>query len=159
FNWARRVTSAPLSLMNMVSSNINQWTMLVAMIPVVYALSVGHLSGIEFDSHQRLEILLTIGQSVLGALLLANIRFSLWGAALLFSLWGIQFVMSGLEAPPYPAAAANALASDASRGLGISLEHVELIARRAKEVVTALYFGWSALLIAVAIIRKQGFEA
>ncbi|HWC77856.1 MAG TPA: hypothetical protein VG778_10360, partial [Blastocatellia bacterium] len=34
FNWARRVTTAPLALMNMVSSNINQWTMLAAMLPL-----------------------------------------------------------------------------------------------------------------------------
>src|SRR5262249_23073195 len=29
FHWARQVRSAPMALMNMVSSNINQWTMLV----------------------------------------------------------------------------------------------------------------------------------
>jgi len=159
FNWARRVTSAPLSLMNMVSSNINQWTMLVAMIPVVYAFSVGHPAGIEFDSHQRLEILLTIGQSLLGAVLLANMRFSWWEAAILFSLWGIQFLMSGFEAPPYPGAPANALASDASRWFGISVEQVELFARRSKELITLLYFLWSALVIANNMIRKRGFEA
>jgi len=31
-----RVTRAPMALMNMVSSNINQWTVLAAMIPLVY---------------------------------------------------------------------------------------------------------------------------
>jgi cation:H+ antiporter len=159
FNWARRVTSAPMALMNMVSSNINQWTMLVAMIPIAYAISLGHLSSIEFDDHQRLEILLTLGQSLLGALLLANMRFSWWEAALLFSLWGIQFVMSGFEAPLYSADAGNALASDASRWFGVGVAQIELAASRAKEVVTLLYFLWSAVLIAVAIIRRRGFEA
>src|SRR6185436_14721788 len=61
FNWARRVTSAPMALMNMVSSNINQWTMLAAMLPIAYAISLGHLGTINFDQHQELEVLMTIG--------------------------------------------------------------------------------------------------
>src|SRR6185503_7618619 len=39
FYWARQVTKAPMALMNMVSSNINQWTVLAAMIPLVYGYS------------------------------------------------------------------------------------------------------------------------
>ena len=39
FYWARRVTHAPMALMNMVSSNVNQWTVLAAMIPLVYGYS------------------------------------------------------------------------------------------------------------------------
>jgi cation:H+ antiporter len=60
FNWARRVSSAPMALMNMVSSNINQWTMLAAMLPIAYALAIGGLTTIDFDSHQELEVLMTI---------------------------------------------------------------------------------------------------
>ncbi len=37
--WARRVKPAPLALMNLVSSNINQWTVLAAMIPLVFGYS------------------------------------------------------------------------------------------------------------------------
>jgi cation:H+ antiporter len=159
FNWARRVGPAPMALMNMVSSNINQWTMLVAMIPIAFAISVGHGATIVFDEHQRLEILLTLGQSLLGALLLANMRFSWWEATVLFGLWGIQFLMSGFEAPVYQVGATNALAVDASHWFGIGVDRVELIATRSKEVVTALYFLWSALVVAVAIIRRRGFDA
>ena len=35
FYWARTVEKAPMALMNMVSSNINQWTLLPAMLAVV----------------------------------------------------------------------------------------------------------------------------
>ena len=35
FYWARTVSRASMSLMNMVSSNINQWTLLTAMLPIV----------------------------------------------------------------------------------------------------------------------------
>src|SRR6185436_16725999 len=97
FYWARKVTTAPMALMNMVSSNINQWTMLVAMLPVTYALSRGGFAPIPFDSHQRLEILLTIAQALLGMVLLANLRFAWYEALGLLILWFAQFVLSGLE--------------------------------------------------------------
>jgi cation:H+ antiporter len=93
FNWARKVKKAPMALMNMVSSNINQWTVLVAMIPIVYSISRGEVSAIHFDHHQRIEILLTMAQAILGFLFLANMEFR-WHEALgLFSLWFTQFIL------------------------------------------------------------------
>src|SRR5205814_4347941 len=69
FYWARRVTHAPLALMNMVSSNSNQWTVLAAMNPVIYGYSSLRHHGVwlafRFDGPQRLEILLTLLQSAL----------------------------------------------------------------------------------------------
>lgn len=91
FMWARG-GKAPMALMNMVSSNINQWTVLVAMIPIVYSLSQGKISAIHFDHHQQVEILLTIVQSLLGFLLLANMEFEWFEALSLFGLWLIQFL-------------------------------------------------------------------
>src|SRR6266704_372084 len=90
--WARQRGKASLALMNMVSANINQWTMLAAMIPIVYSFSVGAPSSIPFDEMQRREILLTVAQSMLGMLLLANMSFHVVEAAGIFILWGAQFV-------------------------------------------------------------------
>ena len=92
FNWARTVRKSPMALMNMVSSNINQWTVLVAMIPIVYSLSRGQISVIHFDNHQKIEIFLTMAQSFLGFLLLANMEFRWYEALGLFVLWFTQFV-------------------------------------------------------------------
>jgi len=39
--WARSRGKAGMALMNMASSNINQWTVLAAMIPIVYSISLG----------------------------------------------------------------------------------------------------------------------
>jgi cation:H+ antiporter len=97
FYWARKVSTAPMALMNMVSSNINQWTVLAAMIPVVYSLSVGHAAALPFDGAQRDEILITILQSLLGVLILSNMRFAFWEAALLFVLWFAQFLRAELR--------------------------------------------------------------
>jgi len=97
FYWAHKPKGAAMALMNMVSSNINQWTVLAAMIPLVYSLSVGDVAALPFDGEQRTEILITILQSVLGVLILANLRFSYWEATLLFTLWFAQFLRPGLR--------------------------------------------------------------
>jgi cation:H+ antiporter len=97
--WARQPGKAPMALMNMVSANINQWTMLAAMIPVVYSLSMGTPTALSFDEHQKKEILLTISQSLLGLLLLSNMSFHVFEAAAIFVLWFAQFVKPDLHTP------------------------------------------------------------
>lgn len=159
FNWARRVSSAPMALMNMVSSNINQWTMLAAMLPIAYALALGHAATIDFDPHQELEILMTIGQSLLGALLLANMRFHWWEAALLFTLWGVQFVLSGFEKPIDPGMSYNSFAAHLGGWISVGVEQVEAFAHHGKKLITAFYFIWAGAKIGVAIKRRTMFEA
>ena len=159
FNWARRVTSAPMALMNMVSSNINQWTMLAAMLPIAYALALGHAGTIDFDSHQELEVLMTIGQSLLGVLLLANLKFTWWEAAVLFTLWAVQFVFSGFERPLDPEIPHNSLALWLAGWISVGAERIEALAHTGKVVITAVYFIWAAGLVAAAFIRRRTFEA
>ena len=97
FAWARRVTRAPVALMNMVSSNINQWGVLSAMLAVIYSLSRGEPSALPFDEFQRLEILLTILQAFLGWIFLASMGLQAYEAAGLFALWVIQFAVPSLR--------------------------------------------------------------
>lgn len=97
FNWARQEKKAPMAIMNMVSSNVNQWTLLAAMIPLVFSLSVGRWEHIEFDSMHSLELGLTIAQSLLGGLLLLDLQFSIWDAIAVFVLWVVQFINAGLR--------------------------------------------------------------
>jgi cation:H+ antiporter len=94
FYWARTVERAPMALMNMVSSNINQWTLLAAMLPIVYSMSRGAISAIPLDGRQELELLMTLGQSLLSALFLLNMKVTWWEAAGLFGLWIVQFAFS-----------------------------------------------------------------
>ncbi len=100
FYWARTIHRAPMALMNMVSSNINQWTLLAAMLPIVYSISRGSVSSILFDDQQKLELLMTLGQSLIGMLFLVNMRLAWWEAASLFSLWLIQFAFSPVKPGP-----------------------------------------------------------
>ncbi len=93
FAWARRVTRAPVALVNMVSSNINQWGILSGLLAVIYCYSHGSTEPLPFDAFQRHEILLTILQAFLGWLFLASMDLEAYEAAGLFLLWLIQFLM------------------------------------------------------------------
>ncbi len=97
FHWARKVSKAPMALANFVSSSINQWTILVATIPFIYAYATKSLAPVTFDEHQRVEILLTIIQSYLGFLFLAGMDFDLFEAIGLFVLWVSQMVFPGIR--------------------------------------------------------------
>jgi cation:H+ antiporter len=152
FYWARKVTGAPMALMNLVSSNINQWTMLIAMLPIAYAFAHGGFRSIEFDDHQRLEIILTIAQSLLGMLLLANMRFHWWEALLLFGLWLIQFMASGFERPAVvDAGMSSGLTDWAEHMFSIAKANIENTAHAVKIGITVIYFGWSAVEFGISL--------
>ncbi len=93
FYFARQVEKAPVALMNIVSSNINQWTLLVAMLPIVFSLSHGRPSSIRLDPEQQSELILTIGQSLTGLVFLLNMEFSWWEALAMLVLFLAQFVL------------------------------------------------------------------
>jgi cation:H+ antiporter len=93
FAW-RLNTSAGLG--TLLSSKVNQWTLLVGSLPIVYAVSAGHLSGLPLDSLQREELFLTAAQSVFAIAVLANRSMSVREAWLLFGLFISQFVLGGV---------------------------------------------------------------
>jgi cation:H+ antiporter len=95
--WARRDGRATMSLMNVVSSNINQWTMLTAMLPVVYSISIGTATPIVFDHLQSMELWLTYGQAVIGLIFLLNMEFAWWEALVLAVLFVIPFASKATE--------------------------------------------------------------
>ncbi len=75
----------------LISSKVNQWTLLVGAIPLVYAISAGSLIGMDLDSRQREELLLTSAQSLFAAVILSDFHFSLKEATMLFVLFVAQF--------------------------------------------------------------------
>ncbi len=99
FYWARTVERAPVALMNMVSSNINQWTLLAAMLPVIYSLSLGTITPIVFDPQQKTELILTIAQAAVGVTFLLNMELAWWEASALFALFVVPFADTALA--PY----------------------------------------------------------
>jgi cation:H+ antiporter len=91
--WSRQ-GRAEQAFMNIVAAKINQWTLLIAMIPVVFLITsaihgTAH-SAIHFDYQQRIEVLLTASQGLFAVLALFKFRFERWEAYTLLLLWGIQ---------------------------------------------------------------------
>jgi len=92
FYWSRTVRLAPMALLNMISSKVNQWTLLVAMIPIVYSLSAGEVRAIPIDLHHQEEILLSLVMTFYGCAVLMKRKFTRGNAAVMFTLWLIQFI-------------------------------------------------------------------
>ena len=93
FAW-RLNTSAGFG--TLLSSKVNQWTLLVGSLPIVFAISAGVLHGLPLDSLQREELFLTAAQSVFAVAILVNRSISVREALALFFLFIGQFVLGGL---------------------------------------------------------------
>ncbi len=90
--------AAAAGIGTMVSSKVNQWTLLVGALPAAFSLSHGSLTSMVLDMRQREEIFLTSAQSVLGLVVIANFQFSVVEAGLLFVLFAAQLVFTSQEA-------------------------------------------------------------
>ena len=125
FYFARQEKNASTAIMNIASSNINQWTLLMAMLPVVFSLSRGTVSSFSLDPEQRLELLLTIGQSFVAMIFLVNMRIEWWEAVSMFLLFAAQFVLPAL------------------------------FGDQVKIWITAAFFIWTAAVVLEIVLRRR----
>jgi cation:H+ antiporter len=80
----------------LVSSKVNQWTLLVGTLPIVFAIGVGGLHGLPIDAHQREELFLTAAQSFFAVAVLTSLSISTREALMLFTLFWAQFLIGAL---------------------------------------------------------------
>ncbi len=80
----------------LVSSKVNQWTLLVGTLPIVFAVAAGGLHGLPLDTVQREELFLTAAQSVFAVAVISNLSMSLREAWFLFGLFWAQFILGAL---------------------------------------------------------------
>lgn len=93
FAW-RLNTNAGLGAL--VSSKVNQWTLLVGTLPIVFALAAGQLHGLPVDAPQREELLLTAAQSLFALSTLVTLSLSTRAALGLLALFWAQFLLGAL---------------------------------------------------------------
>ncbi len=74
----------------LLSSKVNQWTLLIGMLPVVFSVSAGQLGPMVLDQRQIEEMFLTAAQSLFAVAILANLSFSLVEAIVVFVLFSTQ---------------------------------------------------------------------
>jgi len=77
-------------LATMISDKINQWTLLVGMLPLAMSLGAGGLTALPLDARQHEEFFLTAAQSLFGIALLLRLRLGLWGGLALAALFALQ---------------------------------------------------------------------
>lgn len=86
----------------LVSDKINQWTLLLGALPLVFAYGAGHFAALPLGPRQSEELFLTAAQSLFAVMLLVRLRFTLVSAMVLLVLFlgqvGIAFVTQADEA-------------------------------------------------------------
>jgi cation:H+ antiporter len=96
YAWRLKTSEA---LTAVVSSKINQWTLLVGTLPLVFAIASGSLHGLPVEPTQRQELLLTAAQTVFAVAILVNLSISLREAFALFGLFWAQFILGAIVPP------------------------------------------------------------
>ncbi|MGW5721464.1 hypothetical protein ACWEVP_35175 [Amycolatopsis sp. NPDC003865] len=82
----------------LLAAKLNQWTLLIACLPIAYYLGGGDAAGLSMDARQTEEFVLTTAQTVLGVAVLAGLRLTGGKALLLLGLFAAQFVLPDQQA-------------------------------------------------------------
>ncbi|MEO5596380.1 MAG: hypothetical protein ABIQ97_04475, partial [Lysobacteraceae bacterium] len=114
----------------LISDKINQCTLLVGALPLIYSLGAGTLLGLPLDARQHEEFFLTAAQSLFAVMLLFRLRFSVPSALILLALFLAQF------------------------GIALAFQHDE-----PRTIQYLTLFAWVYLLLAsmLAIANRQRF--
>ncbi|TFI59875.1 sodium:proton exchanger [Sphingomonas parva] len=119
---------AAAGMTTMISDKINQWTLLVGMLPLAFSVGAGTLSSLPLDSRQHEEFFLTAAQSLFGLSLLLRLRLGVGGAVALVILFSLQVVL------------AFSFRTDEARTIA---------------TLTALGWGYIALSVAIALLNAK----
>jgi cation:H+ antiporter len=92
----------------LISSKVNQWTLLIGTLSVVYSIAFGAYGVLPFEFKQSLEIWITAAQSCLAQAILVNFEISLREATALLVLFvsqvAIEFLILKVVSVPNPEA-------------------------------------------------------
>jgi len=78
------------AIATLISSKVNQWTLLIGSLPIAHLVGGGGLS-LALDSRQIEEVLLTATQTLMGVALILALRFHRAAAWVLLGLFVVQF--------------------------------------------------------------------
>jgi cation:H+ antiporter len=80
----------------LVSSKVNQWTLLIGTLPLTFTIAGATSHGLPIDAIERQELLLTAAQSVFAVCILADLDITTREATALFALFWTQFFAGAL---------------------------------------------------------------
>jgi len=81
----------------LISSKVNQWTLLVGALPIAFCIASMSLRGLPLDARQTEELYLTSAQSLLATLLISNLEITRMEAVMLAALFGVQLVFPSTD--------------------------------------------------------------
>ena len=79
------------SMTILISSKVNQWTLLIGSLPLAYSISGGSVAPLDFDQRQSIEVFLTAAQSLFAVAILVSLSVNRFEAAALAGLFFSQF--------------------------------------------------------------------
>jgi len=85
---------AMAGMLMLISSKVNQWTLLIGTLPAAYSISGHTFAPMPIDGRQAEEILLTAAQSAFAVAIFASLSISLLEAGLLFVLFSTQLALT-----------------------------------------------------------------
>ena len=84
--------SAGLGVNMLISSKVNQWTLLIASIPIAFIAGGGVIEGIASSDVQRAEVFITAAQSAFGVMLIIDRQLTARAGFALISLFLAQLI-------------------------------------------------------------------
>ncbi|WP_423751773.1 sodium/calcium exchanger protein [Salinirarus marinus] len=118
----------------LISSKLNQWTLLIGTLAVVYSLAAGQVGTLPFDHKQSAEIWITAAQSFFAIAILTNFSISVREAVALLGLFvsqvAIEYAIIQTVADPARAEHLSILVLDGYTVVYLVLGAVLFVARR-----------------------------
>ena len=82
----------------LISAGVNQMTVLIGTMPLVFSLSLGQAHAFPLDSRQAMEFMLTGALALTAVALLARMRLNVWHALALLAFFVIQLIFPSTQA-------------------------------------------------------------
>ena len=84
---------ASLAMAALISSKLNQWTLLLGGLPLVFSASSGEIATLPLQDRQQLEVFLTAAQGIFAVALFMNLKLDMKASVALVLLFMIQAVL------------------------------------------------------------------
>jgi cation:H+ antiporter len=78
----------------LISSKVNQWTLLVGTLGLVFAIGAGEIAALHLDFNQKEEVFLTAAQSLFAVAVIANLTITRNEALMMLVLFLGQFLFT-----------------------------------------------------------------
>nr|WP_303647488.1 sodium:calcium antiporter [Haloarchaeobius sp. HME9146] len=128
----------------LISSKLNQWTLLIGTLAIVYSIALGDVGTLPFDDKQAAEIWITAAQSLFAIAIITNFEISVREAVLLLVLFVSQVAAESAIILTMSGPEADALSMDILYGYTVVYVLIALVMFWRRRHELARTFQWTA---------------